>query len=344
VQNELAEHYEDGESVRRLGDQGDAKRVFEIFHKVPDELADAIATRLLSRAALPAKEAEAAIGSNDPRTARLAAQVLGRAGAASKQVGVAIEAALARWQKAWDDRRPKVEPVIHDWEDEDEELTKRLTPTLQAVVWAAGRLGVAQEALVRIATTPGDDPYYRPVRLEAVSALAGGAKLSEAATAALEAAAVGDDPSSRALAADALARHNPRRAAALAERVLPDRVSFNRLANDLAGGDGKAAKGDGVTPVLRAAAGQAHYQGIALPHLIARGDVDALAAVAGDRKLPEATRLGAVEGLGKLAAEAAEAKLRAIGTVKEEDEEVRKAAWRALRRSKRARPAAASPM
>src|SRR5439155_8310793 len=99
-----------------------------------------------------------------------------------------------------------VEPVIEEWDEEDEELTKRLTPTLRAVVWAAGRLGVAQEALVRIATTPGDDPYYRPVRLEAVSALAGGAKPSDAVLAALEAAAVGDDPQSRALAADALAR------------------------------------------------------------------------------------------------------------------------------------------
>lgn len=336
VQNPLSEHYEDGESVRRLGDEGDAKRVFEILPKVPDDLADALATRLLSRPALPAKEAETAITSNDSRTARLAAQVLGRAGTASKQVGAAVEAALAKWQKSWDDRRPKVEPMVHDWDQEDPELTQLLTPTLRAVVWAAGRLGVAQDALVRIATTPGDDSYYRPVRLEAVSALAAVPKPSDAVLSAMEAAAVGDDPPSRALATDALARHNPKRAAALAERVLPDRVSFNRLANDLTG-DAKAAKADGLTPVLRTAVAQGHYQGIALPHLIARGDVDALAAVASDRNLPEATRLGAVEGLGKLAADAAEAKLRAIGTVKEEDEEVRKSAWRALRRSKRAR-------
>jgi ParB family chromosome partitioning protein len=76
---------------------------------------------------------------------------------------------------------------------------------------------------------------------------------------------------------------------------------------------------------------------VALPHLIARGDVAALAAVAEDRKLPEATRLGAVEGLAKLAREDAEARLVAIGKAETEDEELRKAAWRGLRRSKRAR-------
>ena len=48
-------------------------------------------------------------------------------------------------------------------------------------------------------------------------------------------------------------------------------------------------------------------------------------------------RLGAVEGLGVMAAELAEAVLVEIGTAMDDDKEIRKAAWRALRRSKRAR-------
>jgi ParB family chromosome partitioning protein len=145
---------------------------------------------------------------------------------------------------------------------------------------------------------------------------------------ALEAAAVGSDPEVRALAAEAVGRHSPQRAARLAERLLADRVSFDRLT----GGEGVEVAG-----TVRAAAGQVHYQGVALPHLIARGDVEELAAVAQNRQLPEATRLGAVEGLAVVATEAAETKLRAVGLAEKEDEEVRKAAWRALRRCKRAR-------
>jgi hypothetical protein len=51
----------------------------------------------------------------------------------------------------------------------------------------------------------------------------------------------------------------------------------------------------------------------------------------------DATPLGAVEGLARLAREDAEARLVQIGKAEKEDEELRKAAWRGLRRSKRAR-------
>jgi len=59
--------------------------------------------------------------------------------------------------------------------------------------------------------------------------------------------------------------------------------------------------------------------------------------VAEDRSLPEVARLGAVEGLAAMAREPAEEILRRVGLRTDEDEEFRKAAWRGLRRSKRAR-------
>ncbi len=70
---------------------------------------------------------------------------------------------------------------------------------------------------------------------------------------------------------------------------------------------------------------------------VAEKDVNTLAAVAKDRKANEAARLGAVEGLGVMAVETAEKVLVEIGTAKDDEKELRKAAWRALRRSKRAR-------
>jgi ParB family chromosome partitioning protein len=172
------------------------------------------------------------------------------------------------------------------------------------------------------------------VRLEAVSALAAG-DVKGAALAALEAVALqGDDPQARALTADALAARQPKRAAQLAEKLLPDRVSFNRLVGDLLGGDPV------VQPALRDAAAKGHYQGISLPHLVAAADVQALADVAGNRQLPELTRLGGIEGLGRLTGDEAAAALRTIGADETESTPLRKAAWKALRRVKRARAAA----
>jgi ParB family chromosome partitioning protein len=369
IQNPSAEDSEDGTSVRLLGDRGDAGRVFQILPKIGAEHQDTITTRLLNRVPLPVAEAAAALPAGDAGSVRVAARILGRAGpaaakAAGAKVGPALADAIGRWRKAWDERRERVGPsgasgsdafgafasamrraahvlpgglTVLDRTIADGDV---LTQTVQTLLWCAGRLGMAQEAVVAAASARAADPHYRPIRLEAVSALAAG-DLSGAALSAIESAAVGDDPDVRALAADVLATQQPKRAAALADQVLSDRVSFNRLAMDMRP-TGKSGGGDGLRPALRTAAAQGHYQGIALPHLVSAADLATLSAVADDRKLPEATRLGAVEGLGRLAAEPAEAKLRVIGANDKEEETVRKAAWRALRRSKRARAGAVS--
>jgi ParB family chromosome partitioning protein len=90
-------------------------------------------------------------------------------------------------------------------------------------------------------------------------------------------------------------------------------------------------------PPLHAALDQVHYQGVALPHLIAQKDLEGLRAAAANRALPQATRLGALEALAVLASAPAEEALAQIGRSDAEEEELRMAAWRALRRSKRTR-------
>jgi ParB family chromosome partitioning protein len=131
------------------------------------------------------------------------------------------------------------------------------------------------------------------------------------------------------LSAELLARFDPRRAAKLAtpDKMLSDQPSFNRLV--IAGAVHSAD--------VAAAAANVHVQPVALPVFVAEKDVTTLAAVARDRKANESARFGAVEGLGVMALEPAEAVLVEIGTAKDDDKELRKAAWRALRRSKRAR-------
>src|SRR5262249_43678565 len=186
-----------------------------------------------------------------------------------------------------------------------------------------------QDALMEAATAHPEDAAFRPLRLEAVAALAA-APLTDAVAAVLEKVAQGNDPEIRTLAAEAIGRRNAARASKLAEKILSDRVSFNRLAMQ---------EGVRVEGTLRTASAQVHYQGVALPHLVEHGDLQGLSAIVDNRALPEVTRLGAVEGLAMLAREDAEAKLLQIGQSKEEEEGLRKAAWRGLKRSRRARKA-----
>jgi ParB family chromosome partitioning protein len=202
-----------------------------------------------------------------------------------------------------------------------------LSPYLRYLVWAAGRLGVAGKSLAEVAAARPDDLAYRVIQRDAVLAIAEGELTTEAITA-LESAALVGAPEVRAVAAQVLARRDPKRAADLADRLLSDRAGFDRLTR---------VGTVNVDETRRSAARKVHYQGVVLPALIDRGDVATLAAVCDDRTLPDTARLGALEGLAAMGREAAEDVLRRLGMRTDEDEELRKAAWRGIRRSKRAR-------
>jgi ParB family chromosome partitioning protein len=318
------------EALARVRDRGEPRRIFEILPKCPDTVRDALATGLLNRPEPPVAEARAALDSPDPTVAGLAAHVLGRAGAQAAEARPAVAKALAKWRKVWEEKRPSLVSTSRAIAEGDD-LADRLTPCLRDLVWATGRLGGAADALAEAASARPDDPEYQPIRLAAVLAFASG-EMTSGAVAALESAALNGGPEVRAAAAQALARRDPKRASTLADRLLSDRVGFDRLTLD---GTVK------VDETLRSAARHVHYQGVVLPDLIDGGDVRALAAVAEDRTLPESTRLGAVEGLAAMGREPAEGVLRQVGMRTDEDEEFRKAAWRGLRRSKRARRKAA---
>jgi ParB family chromosome partitioning protein len=324
LQNLYAD-FEDDTLLERVCERGEPQRIFDILPDCPEEMAGRLANSLLARPDLPLAEADRAIGSHDERAVALAAQIIGRVGAKAKKSGPALESAWRKWQGLWQERRLE----LARGKETDEREFLRTTHCLEKLLWAAGRLGVAQEAIVATVADRPDDSLARPLRLAAVTALANGA-VNPAATAALEGAVLGNDPELRALAADLLGRQQAQRAAPLAEKLLADRVSFQRLT---------AGAGAAVQATLRQAAGHLHYQGVALPALLASGDLDTLAAVLENAKLPDVTRLGALEGLARLRTLTAETRLASFAQA-EQNEDLKKAAWRALRRSKRARLAA----
>jgi ParB family chromosome partitioning protein len=267
------------------------------------------------------KEAEKAIAGRHERSVQIAAHILGRAGA--KKSGKAVAAALETWRGAWEEHRRRMAQT----NSADDQLTSQITPCLTRLYWAAGRLGAAEEALLAAVSDRPGDPYFRPLRLAAVAALCD-APTTKPAQAALAAAVAGDDAEVRSLAASALSRSDGKQKANLAASVLSDPIALDRLA---VGSEGDFA------PALRPAAAKIHYQGVALPHLIAAGDVEGLYSTACDKTLSETTRLGAVEALAKLGREEAEGRLVALGQDQGNEEELRKAAWRGRRRSQRAR-------
>jgi ParB family chromosome partitioning protein len=323
VQNGDADLDDLEESFKRLQEKGDAKRMLEILPKLSEDAAERVKGFLLSRQPLPVAEAQAVVGGPDAAAAGVAAHLLGRAGPGPAGAGKAVAAALQRWWAEWDSGRQ--EEARRGMRDGT--IAGKLSGPLQSLIWAAGRLGVGSDTLLSIATTRAGVPFDRPLRREAVAALAT-AKLTKPMLAQLETLATGDDPEIRTLAAEVVARADPALAAELAGRVLSDRVAFNRVA---------ARDGRRVADTLRGAVAQVHLQGIAVPHLAQSGDVKGLQAVAANPGFNEETRLGAVEGLAAAASEAAEKELLRIAQAKDQPEELRKAAWRGLRRSKRAR-------
>ncbi|OWK47383.1 HEAT repeat domain-containing protein [Fimbriiglobus ruber] len=311
--------------VEVVSARGDPLQILTLFPKFAPAVQEVLESNLLGRTDIPVKEATAALAEADEGTVRLAARLLGRAGTTAAGAKGKVSDALAKWWTTWQERRAA---VVRD--PSRRHTLERATDCLRGLIWAAGRVGAGLDKLVALATERPDDPLFKPLRLEAVRCLASGTPKAMALSA-LETVARGTDPDARTIAADVLARHDAPRAAGLLEMLSSDLPSFRRL---LAAKEVRAAVG-----FLQSAAGQVHYQPVALPALIAAKDVATLGAIANDRKKPEATRLGAIEGLGVMAAEPAEAVLVQVGKADGDDEDVRKAAWRALRRSKRARAA-----
>ncbi|MFW5738747.1 MAG: HEAT repeat domain-containing protein, partial [Myxococcota bacterium] len=222
---------------------------------------------------------------------------------------------------AWQDKRNELEQTGKDMSPL-EPFTQRYVK----MIWAAGQLEVGTDAILAAAKQAGDEPWCRAIRVEAVQVLARGVG-GKAGVQVLQEALEDTDARVRALAASGLAAVAPKAASAVVDKVVDDRASLDRLM--AAGGDAKAEK------TLRAAAGNAHTQGVSLPHLVARADVMGLSGTLSDKSLPEVTRLGALEALARIANDAAQEALVAFAKDDKEDEELRKAAWRGLRRAKR---------
>ena len=319
--------------LERLRERGDPARLFALLPRCPSRsIANAIGAILLDLPKPPIAEARTALESEHAPTVAAAARILGRA--KDSKSGPTITQSLANWSAEWSRMREAMERAAHRpnqfFHDDDFE-TRGIPDCLAALSWAAARLGTAAEQLggllsdeIGVNPTSTDTNILRSTA-EALTLFENPpAEIQNALTQLTQ----DGPPESRIRAADTLARLGKTQATQIASDLLGDPVAFDRVA---------ARAGDALIKLLDASASRLHEQGVVVPHLVASGRIEALASVAADQSLPDASRLGVLEGLASLSTEAAEEHLRRLGLDDRNDEELRKSAWRALRRSKRAR-------
>lgn len=302
--------------LERVCDDGDAKRILEIL---PDsDCRDELAAALMKRDPLPIEAAVDGLDSVDPLVVEVAAAIVGRAG--EKKRGEKLGPAISHWSAKWEQQRLDRLRASDWYTGANDDISR----TLCRLAWAVGRTGIGKNELVELLGTHLGIPEFANVR-RAASVAIGDTKLTKAELTRLEKLLGDNDASVRRAVAEIVAREDSERAGKHAAELLPDRSAFRRL---------DAHQVD-VSGVAVDHADHPHYQAIVLPSLVASGEEKRLSDVAMDKDLGEATRLGAVEGLARIANKDADKHLVSIGKDAGSGEELQKAAWRGLRRSQR---------
>ncbi|MCA9178306.1 MAG: HEAT repeat domain-containing protein [Planctomycetales bacterium] len=312
--------------LSRLRKLATAEQILSIYGDADGDAREQLRSHLLQLQPLPvaaaatqlAADAEGRQDDSRAPVVELSAQLVGLAAESKHEPAVA--GALSRWLQAWSSAH---ESARRGRTSSDLRL---LTTALRRLAWAAGRLKGAKSELLMLVETHREDSMFLPVRRAAAAAL-GSCKLAKKDLDVIASLIRDPDQQIRSLAAELLADDRGR-VEAVADTLLSDRETFRQLSDHSQVDLAKTAA---------AGAGHAHYQAIALPLLVRAADTKTLAAVAVDDQLPEHTRLGAIEGLAWISRTEAEQQLAAIGGNEKLDEELRKAAWRGLRRSKRRR-------
>ena len=329
----------------RLGREGDPGRLLSILPGIfEDEYRTDTITMLLNRDPLPVPEAiETLENAQDYGTIEAAAHIIGRATPESlseeqrKLPGKKLKEFWNVWQKTPELDSEDDSKYSDEYVKQAKKL-KALSQTCQKLIWACGRVGAGGQTLRLV--LEDDSRKNRFLRQEALLALSRGAG-DALELPPVEKLLTASDPYIRRAAAACLNKLAPARAEDLLARLADDGPGFHQLVEN--------NRSDKTLEFLQTAARGIHTQGIALPHLIKRQDTAGIQNALGDTSLPEVTRLGLIESLGAIQSEEGEEGIESeiyeksrtalieFATSESENEELRKAAWRAIRRAGRAR-------
>ena len=267
---------------------------------------------LIRRGALPVAELAAALGADDAVPRAEAAWIAGNAGAAASALAPGVAASVTRSAAQLGARRTALGPaqlaeIEAEW----------------AALWAARRIGAAAAVEGVAQALLADERAPTKLRREAASVLA--ASGSGAAFGALT-AWVGDaDREVRAVAADALGASQPQLAVSTV-RALGSRADASTIARLALVGWPQLAAELIAEPATRA---------WALSVSLIGNRADELVAIASGKGAPTA-RIAAIGALGRLGGEVARRAVEAIHASATEDDAIKLAAWKALKRIGRA--------
>lgn len=297
-----------------LATEGDATELLPRLATLEDEtLAARLRFGLLRRPTLPSSALATLLANASPAAREGAAWLLGSRASSTPApedtaaLGAALSAAAATAAERW---------------SRDDDTRDAEAKAWARALWAAGRCklaaiaGAARAALSRVDAPPA-------VRAEAARAL--GQLALPQDTAALSAAVRDRAPTVRAAAAAALAASAPSALAASLSGPAPDPDALARFVSASA-------------PALAAPASRP----LALRAALARHDTAALVALASDASADRAARIDAVLALGRAGGDGVQATLGALAFDEALDADLRKAAYRALRRARRVDAAARS--
>ncbi len=305
--------------LERLRKRGDPGRILAALAEPGAQrgVYEPLLTAIAARDPFPVAAVVAHLADPRPLAGIDAARLVGRAteldSSAREGLAAAAITAVTAWREAVRDRaRPA----------DDRQDPRHHAERLRWMLWASARHGVAGPAVRAVlALTEREATELQVAAARALLLLPEAIEVIELVA--------GQGPAeARALAAAMIGRHAPERIAGLLERHRDDPAVVNALAGLPSA---RSALADSV--------GDLHIQGLAVPGFVAQPGAEpsplaeALASVEPD------VRLGALEGLAALASPEAEAHLVAFAVETSHEEEERKAAWRALRRSRRARAA-----
>ncbi|MCX4027209.1 HEAT repeat domain-containing protein [Endozoicomonas sp. SM1973] len=311
-------------SLQRVCQTGEAKEIFRILPDCANGVRTQLAMSLLNREPLPLKEATTALSSPHMETVEVAATLMGYSSATAKAGIKAIEAALANWATQWAEMRElERKGMSHYHADESENLSR----TLQRLVWVAGVADCSADSLLSLANAHQDDPAFSDIRFAVYTALAT-IKPTSAIQSLMAEAIFHTDSRIRSLAAAVINNTKATPVEALAAQAVSDRLVYQQLTQRF---DAKSLNEANLS--------NAHLQGIVLPQVVNSQNTDALLATTLNSELAENTRLGAIEALAQVASTKGESALVKVATNESLDEDLRKMAWRCLRRSKRVRAA-----
>lgn len=310
------------EVLHRVRKYASADQIFRLLGDCPEFYRQPLIQHLLKQDPLPVATAASLLDSEFPRVVEAGAWIIGRsaeskhskalASALDRIVGIAVEL--------------NQEMILKN-RYSDLNLDE-VNAGIARTIWALGVIGGSEQKFAELISELSDHSNLTPIRHAAARAIVQSEKLTAATVKLLKPLVDDHDPLIRAHVAEALSKAPKTNLDSLADNLISDRVAFSKLASQ---------NPKGLSDTLKSAVADAHYQSRALALLVSSGDAKTLRDVASDRDLDLFTRMGAVEGLAKMMDAKCEKTLESIGKDEKCDEELRKAAWRGLRRSKRRR-------